>query len=92
MFVMMSGKRRRDYKKVLEAVLRALPDDPAVVLDLSPFWLSPFWLSPFWICRRYDQYPWCRPLFLRNSEFTREIFALFELLYFLICELLCSVS
>ena len=30
MFVMMSGKRRRDYKKVLEAVLRALPDDPAV--------------------------------------------------------------
>ena len=33
MFVLMSGKRRRDYKKVLEEVLRSLrvlPDDPPV--------------------------------------------------------------
>ena len=37
MFVMMSGKRRRDYKKVLEAVLRALPDDPAVERLVTDF-------------------------------------------------------
>ena len=30
MFVLMSGKRRRDYTKVPEEVLRVLPDDPAV--------------------------------------------------------------
>ena len=30
MFVLMSGKRRRDYKKVMKEVLRVLPDDPAV--------------------------------------------------------------
>ena len=29
MFVLISGKRRRYYKKVLEEVLRVLPDDPA---------------------------------------------------------------
>ena len=30
MFVMMSGKSKRDYKKVMPAVLYLLPEQPAV--------------------------------------------------------------
>ena len=40
MFVLMSLKRRRDYKKVLEEVLRSLrllPDDPAIAHNVIDF-------------------------------------------------------
>ena len=38
LFVVMSGKRRRDYKRVLQEIVRILPESPVVerlVLDFE---------------------------------------------------------
>ena len=71
LFVLMSGKRRRDYKKVLEDVLRILPQSPVVeqlVLDFeAAMWRAAQEVLPH-VLTRGCSFHWTQAVYRKVQE------------------------